>query len=72
MKRCSLCPSPATDTIDVSSGHHIPVCDACLAGLAHTPAAPLPWELSFDPKTDSLLDALVDALVVELRGVRVA
>ncbi len=69
MDRCTLCPKPATDTIDVSNGSHIPVCDACLAGIAHTPTVPLPWEGAFIPEAHGLLDAVVDALVMELRAV---
>lgn len=66
MERCTLCPKP--DTVDVSSGHHIPLCAACLAGMEATPSTRLPWETSFNPESDGLLDAIVDALVMELRG----
>lgn len=69
MERCTLCPKPATDTIDVSNGSYIPVCDACLKGIAHTPRVNLPWEGAFNPEADGLLDAIVDALVMELRAV---
>lgn len=66
--KCALCPSSSTDTIDVSSGHNIPVCAACLAGLEGTPSVPLPWEAAYDPNAHSLLNAVVEALVVELRA----
>ena len=65
---CALCPSPATDTIDVSSGAHLPVCDACRDGLTHTPTVPMPWEEAFNPAVHSLHAAVLDALVEGLRG----
>jgi hypothetical protein len=51
----------------MSSGAHLPVCDACRDGLTHTPTVPMPWEEAFNPAVHSLHAAVLDALVEELR-----
>ena len=64
---CALCPSLATDTLDMSSGAHLPVCDACRDGLTHTPTVPMPWEEAFNPAVHSLHAAVLDGLLVAMR-----